>query len=95
MQLPDYWLPRPAALLDSATRAAFDALLSAAAAGAPGAPIDYRLAAPKWQFLCYAAEQGGLALHGSSDLSIDRFEPRRAADLNEFGAQEAVYAASD
>lgn len=95
MQLPDYWMPRPTARLDDAMRAAFDQLLTDAQARGPNAVIDYSLAAPKWQFLCYAAEQHNLALHGSGDASITIFEPRQANDLNEFGNQKAVYAAAD
>jgi hypothetical protein len=50
---------------------------------------------PKWQFLCYFADQQGIALHGSGNPAIDVFEPHRAIDLGEFGNQEAVYAAGD
>jgi hypothetical protein len=34
-------------------------------------------------------------LHGSGDPNIALFEPRQSNDLNEFGNQKAVYAASD
>lgn len=95
MQLPDYWLARPEAILDEATRTAFDALLPAARSRGPNPIIDYTLAAPKWQFLCYAAEHHALALHGSGDANITVFEPRQSNDLNEFGNQKAVYAAAD
>jgi hypothetical protein len=50
---------------------------------------------PKWQFLCYAAEYGDFALHGSGNPDIALFEPRQSSDLSEFGNQKAVYAASD
>lgn len=91
MQLPSYWLPRPAFELTE-YRAAFDALLAQ-----PWNPagIEYTLDAPKWAFLCYAAEERGLALHGSLNPDITEFEPRQSNDLREFGAQKAVYAASD
>jgi hypothetical protein len=95
MQLPDYWLPRPEAPLDEVTRQAFDALIDAALARADGPLLDYALPAPKWQFLCYAAEARGLALHGSGNPAIARFEPRASQDLSEFGRQTAVYAAAD
>jgi hypothetical protein len=95
MQLPDYWLPRQSFTLDAATRAAFDALLEQAIADGPTEPIAYTLDAPKWQFLCYAAEERGLALHGSGNPHIAEFEPRQPQDVTEFGAQNAVYAASD
>jgi hypothetical protein len=93
--LPDYWLARPDLPVDPPLQAAFDALIAAARAQATGGPIDYRLAAPKWQFLCYAAEQHHLALHGSGDGQIPLFEPRQSNDLNEFGNRKAVYAAGD
>src|SRR5262245_51037840 len=95
INLPTYWLPRPASAPDAATLAAFDALLDTALAQGPNVPIDYALPAPRWQFLCHAAEQRGLALHGSGNPDIAEFEPRQSNDLNEFGNQKAVYAASD
>jgi hypothetical protein len=36
-----------------------------------------------------------IALHGSGNHNIILFEPRQSSDLNEFGNQKAVYAASD
>ena len=51
--------------------------------------------APKWQFLCYAAEQHHLALHDSGSPQIEVFEPRQSNDLKEFGSRKAVYAAAD
>lgn len=93
--LPDYWLTRPNAAIDPAACAALDALLDAALAAGDGAPIPYDLPAPKWQFVCYAAERQALAWHGSGVPDIALFEPRQANDLNDFGNQKAVYAASD
>jgi hypothetical protein len=90
-----YWLSRPGPQPDVAARAEFDALLAAALAAGPGTAIDYRLAAPKWQFLCHVADQGDAVLHGSSDPDIDRFEPRQSNDIAEFGNRRAVYAAAD
>lgn len=75
--------------------AEFDRLLDTVRTGEAGDPILYDLPAPKWQFLCHAADRGGLLLHGSPDPGITRFEPRRPIDLGAFGSQEAVYAASD
>jgi hypothetical protein len=94
-QLPPYWLPRPPAVLDDATRAAFDELLAEGLARGAGEPLAYRLSAPKWQFLCYLADAHGLALHGSQQRDITCFEPRQPHDLHDFGAQLAVYAAAD
>jgi hypothetical protein len=95
MLLPDYWLPRPNLPIDAATRAAFDALIAAARAALGADPINYTLAAPKWQFLCYAAETHHLAMHGSGNAQISVFEPRQSNDLMDFGNRKAVYAAGD
>lgn len=95
MLLPDYWLQRPDMMLDSPTRAAFDLLIHTARASAICARIDDTLAAPKWKFLCYAADQHAVVLHGTGDFNISIFEPRPSIDLSEFGAQTAVYGAGD
>lgn len=95
MDLPDFWMPRPAPGPDAATRAEFDRLLDEAVAAGPDQCIDYRLAAPKWQFLCHAADQGGFVLHGTGNPDIAIFEPRQSDDVDEFGNRCAVYAASD
>ena len=95
MKLPGYWLERPAGEPDLDTRRGFDRLLSAALASGQNPAIDYALPAPRWQFLCHAAEQHDVALHGSGDPGITLFEPRQSVDLNPFGSQKAVYAASD
>jgi hypothetical protein len=50
---------------------------------------------PKWQFLCNLADQHGVVLHGTGDPRIQVFEPPPSNDLNEFGAQTAIYAAGD
>lgn len=93
--LPDYWLTRPNTAMDQAARAAFDGLLDSILQAGAGSPIPYTLPAPKWQFVCYAAERHDLAWHGSGAPDIELFEPRQANDLNDFGNQTAVYAASD
>lgn len=92
--LPSFFLPRPPMPTDGKTVAAFEALYERAAKG-DGAPIDYELAAPKWQFLCYLADTKGIVLHGSGNPTIEIFEPRKSDDVNAFGDQRAVYAASD
>ncbi len=95
MMLPDYWLTRPSVNFDSETQQAFDALYQTAL-GSPGCPtIPYTLPWPRWQFLCYLADQHEVALHGSGNADIDLFEPRQSNDVNEFGSQKAVYAAAD
>jgi hypothetical protein len=93
--IPDYWMAQPPMLLTEQERLACDDLLATAIAQGAERPIDYTLAIPKWQFLCYVTAQHKLALHGSGNGEIRRFEPRQPQDLHEFGAQNAVYAASD
>jgi hypothetical protein len=94
-QMPDYWLPQPPMQLDMQTRSACDDLLASAIEVGPDQPIDYTLTMPKWQFLCYVTMQHNLALHGSMNGEIRNFEPRQSSDLQDFGAQKAVYAAAD
>src|SRR5512142_2484743 len=95
MMLPDYWLQRPRFEIDARTRADIDQLVGRIRAGETNTLIDYTFPMPKWQFLCYLAEQHGVALHGTGDPDIQEFEPRLSNDLNEFGAQKAIYAAGD
>jgi hypothetical protein len=93
--LPDYWLTRPDVTFDERTQLAFDELLKTTLSSGGCPTIDYTLPWPKWQFLCHVADQHDIALHGSGDSNITLFEPRQSNDLNEFGNQKAVYAASD
>lgn len=95
MTLPDYWLPRPLPEVDARARAAFDAVLDEVLGGAGCPSVRYALPWPKWQFLCHLADRHGFALHGSGNPDIAVFEPRRSYDLEAFGDQTAVYAASD
>ena len=95
MILPEYWLTRPGADLDETTRNAFDELLNTTVNAGDCPTIEFTLPYPKWQFLCYLADHHDIALHGSGNADIARFEPRQSNDLNEFGNQKAVYAASD
>jgi hypothetical protein len=95
MILPDYWLPRPSVNVDETTQRAFDALLTTIPS-IDGCPtIQYTLPWPKWQFLCHIADHHNIALHGSGDPDIALFEPRQSHDVNDFGNQKAIYAASD
>jgi hypothetical protein len=95
MYLPDYWLPRPPLSLDSQTKRVCDAFVQDALAHGAATPLDYPLAIPKWQFLCYLVEHYPILLHGSGNPHITTFEPRQSQDLREFGAQKAVYATDD
>jgi len=95
MMLPDYWLQRPDIEIDSQTRSDFDQLFARVKAAGANTRIDYTFPVPKWQFLCYLADQRSVALHGTGEADIQVFEPRPSNDLNEFGAQTAVYAAGD
>jgi hypothetical protein len=94
VQIPDYFLTRPAGW--SRTDAIdFERLYVEQVEARSGGAIDYRLDAPRWQFLCWLADTKGVLLHGSSNPDIVEFEPREAADASEFGGQRAVFAASD
>jgi hypothetical protein len=93
--LPDYWLTRPTVNLDEGAQNAFDGLLDTTLSMGGCPTIQFTLPWPKWQFLCHLADHHDIALHGSGDPNIALFEPRQSNDLNEFGNQKAVYAASD
>jgi hypothetical protein len=95
MILPDYWLTRPTTSFDESAILAFDQLLDSTVSAGGCPTIAYTLPWPKWQFLCHLGDQHDIALHGSGDPDIALFEPRQSNDLNEFGNQKAVYAASD
>jgi hypothetical protein len=95
MQIPAYWLSRPEPSPDRETVALFDRLLDQVLERGAGEPIDYRLDAPKWQFLSHAADRGDLVLHGSGDPGIARFEPRQPDDPLEFSNRNAVFAATE
>lgn len=95
MQLPDYWMTRPAPPLTPAEQAQCDEALAEMLAQGPDTPYRYTLPIPKWQFLCHLTDHRRLMLHGSNDHQLKQLIPRKASDLNEFGAQMAVYAAGD
>ncbi len=95
MRLPSYWLTRPSAGFDKNAQAAFDTLLKESLTLGVCPTIRYDLPWPKWQFLCYLAEQQHVVLHGSGEPSIAQFEPRQPIDISAFGGQNAVYAAAD
>ena len=95
MMLPDYWLTRPSEDFDERTQIAFDELLNTTLSIGGCPTIHFTLPWPKWQFLCYVADHHDIALHGSGDPNIVLFEPRQSNDLNDFGNQKAIYAASD
>jgi len=95
MMLPDYWLTRPNANFDEKVQSDFDELLNTTLSLGGCPTIEFTLPWQKWQFLCYVADHHDIALHGSGDPNIAMFEPRQANDLNEFGNQKAIYAASD
>jgi hypothetical protein len=95
MMLPNYWLTRPSIKFDEGTEMAFDELLRMTLSSGGCPAIPFNLPFPKWQFLCHIADHHNIALHGSGNPDIVLFEPRQSKDLNEFGNQKAIYAASD
>jgi len=95
MQLPAYFSTRPGPEPDAGTAASFDRLFAETVEHGTGEEIDYKLQAPKWQFLCYLCDTKGVLVHGSGNPDIAEFEPRQSNDITEFGNRSAVYAASD
>jgi hypothetical protein len=95
MILPDYWLHRPSLDIDPQSCSDFDHLLSNLKVTGQNTLIHYDFRIPKWQFLCYLADQKGVVLHGTGNPGIQVFEPSPSIDLSEFGAQNAVYGAAD
>jgi hypothetical protein len=95
MQLPRYYLPRPAFQLDAATIAACEALWTDISTSSQLIELHYALPIPRWQFLCYLADHKPVVLHGSGNPDLTALEPRQTDDVNEFGNRCAVYAASD
>jgi hypothetical protein len=91
--VPAFLERRPPMDLDAATQAAFDRLYDDAAHS--GGLIHYRLPQPRWQFLAHIADTRDVLVHGSGNPDIAMFEPRKPDDVNAFGDQMAVYAASD
>lgn len=95
MILPDYWLTRPEGPVGEQAQLAFDELLDTTLRIDNCPTMEFTLPWQKWQFLCHVADHRDIAMHGSGNANISLFEPRQSQDLNEFGNQKAVYAASD
>lgn len=95
MVLPDYWLPRPSVTENENIQVAFKELFITLLGNDYSIDIRYSLPWPKWQFLCYVADRHDIVLHGSGEPDIAQFEPRQSNDIDDFGNQKAVYAASD
>jgi len=88
----DYFLLQPPFELSPAQGDEFAVLF---ASTPPGEWIDYRLAAPKWQFLSWLCQARKLVLHGSQNMGLEIVEPRKALDIRAFSAQDAIYATTD
>ena len=93
MTLPDFYVQRPPGP-DSSAEECFEELWREHVEVGDLA-LDYQLAEPRWQFLCWLADTKELLLHGSGSSEITEFEPRQSNDTAEFGNRTAVYAASD
>ena len=63
--------------LDSKRAAAFQTLLKSFRSADPLEFASYYLPYPKHEFLRFAAEHGGVLMHGSNDPRIDVMSPRR------------------
>jgi hypothetical protein len=95
VEIPDYWLERPAFELTALQREELEHLWTS---------LDFEiipwienLPVPKRVFLCWLTEEKNVLLHGSSNPNITLFEPRasNAKDDDEFSQQTAVFAASE
>lgn len=86
----EFLLTRPASSLSLADRTELDGALEAARSAG-----FLELKCSAWEALCHFTDHCGLMAHGTSDADIQEFVPRQANDVFEFGAQKAVYAASD
>jgi hypothetical protein len=95
MQLPRYYLPRPAFHLDAATIAACEALWADISTSSQLSELHYTLPIPRWQFLCYLTDHKPVVLHGSGNPHLTALEPRQPNDVLEFSNRHAIYAASD
>ncbi len=87
-----HYLPEPEASIDGSMASAFEACFRAS----EGGDLDYSLPFPRYLFLLYLAQHHPLLFHGSNDLEIDLFEPRRKSyelyDPTGRGNLKAVYA---
>lgn len=94
--LSDY-LQVPSHAPDPERAAAFaESLESLRGKGASKSAAAYNLPYPKHEFLAYAAERGGVLLHGSNDPAIDVMSPRRRTlDARHTHSQAAVFACAD
>jgi hypothetical protein len=95
MHMPRYFLRRPPLQLDAATVAAYEALWAHITGTADGKELTYALPTPRWQFLCYLADQKPVLFHGSGNPDLAELLPRQPNDVIAFGNRDAVYAASD
>lgn len=85
----------PEIVLDQAKERAFAQVYAAALAADPPV-VDYRLPYPKYEFLEYLVTQEPVLLHGSNDMAIRTFQPRRTSlDSNAHGSLAAIYATAD
>src|SRR3989441_4395968 len=83
-------LEGPRFTIPTERQAAFDELLDHPRDGF----IDYRLDAPKYEFLSYLVHARGYLPHGTASSDLELIEPRRATDYNA-RVVDAVVATSD
>jgi hypothetical protein len=95
MDIPEYWLKRPAFDLTDVQREVLEHFWCSL--NFEDVPWIENLPVPKWVFLCWLVEEKEVLLHGSSNPNITLFEPRtpNAKDDDDFSQQTAVFAASD
>jgi hypothetical protein len=90
-----YMLPQPPLELTPEMTAACESQLAALRSSPAGAADGYRLSYPRWQFLACIAETHPVVFHGTPLRDLTVVEPRQSNDINEFGAQNAIYATDD
>jgi HEAT repeat protein len=92
----DLITPAPTFVLDDAKRAAFAALYDRTLGAASGNTVAYDLPYPKYEFLCYLADEQQLLLHGSNRTDLDILAPIRwATDPSAYANINGVYADPD
>jgi len=91
MDLPAYWLRRPA-LNPNPSVHRWEEILRAALASGVAA---FEGPEPLWAFLCWLCDEQGYVAHGTGQEDLTELIPRQSNDIGWFGNRKAVYASSD
>ncbi len=93
--LPPHFLTRPDWTITAEQEATLSDWSAREVEGQPLRVVSPPPDLPVWVVLAWLGERRPVLLHGTGDSGIRRFTPRQPQDHNPFGAQRAVYAASD